>query len=82
MDTPAPEYVATVLAAYALNHDGEILRAHVEGLPTHLLSLLSGAADLSGRRTEYRIATAPKKIEVGEDGTYYDWETGVGAAVY
>jgi len=31
---------------------------------------------------EYHIAAAPKKIELSGDGTYYDWETGVGAVVY
>ncbi len=31
---------------------------------------------------KYRIATAPKVIDLSSDGTYYDWESGVGVAVY
>jgi len=37
---------------------------------------------VSGKPMKYHIATVPKKIELGDNGTYCDWETGVGVAVY
>jgi len=81
-DIPPPEYVATTFAARALHLKGEVLKARVGGLPGPLLSLFSDKLTVSGRAVEYHIATAPKKIELSGDGTYYDWETGVGVAVY
>ena len=81
-DIPPPEYVATAFAAKAMHFNGEVLKARVEGLPSPLLSLFSDKLTVSGRAVEYHIATAPKKIELSCEGTYYDWETGVGVAVY
>ena len=81
-DIPTPEYVATAFAARALHLKGEFLEPRAEGLPGPLLSLFSDKLTVSGRAVEYHIATAPKKIELNGDGTYYDWETGRGVAVY
>jgi len=81
-DIPTPEYVATAFAAKAMHFNGEVLKARVEGLPSPLLSLFSDKLTVSGRAVEYHIATAPKKMELSCEGTYYDWETGVGVAVY
>ena len=81
-DIPPPEYVATAFAARALHLKGEVLKTRVGGLPGTLLSLFSDKLTVSGRAVEYHIATAPKKIELSGDGTYYDWETGVGVVVY
>ena len=54
----------------------------MDGVPGPLLSLFSDKLTVSGRAVEYHIATDPKKIELGGDGTYHDWETGLGVAVY
>jgi len=53
--------------------NGEVLRTGVDGLPSPLLSLFSDKLTVSGSAVEYHIATAPKKIELSGDGTYYDW---------
>ncbi len=81
-ETPPPEYVATFFAAKALYPDGEFLMSRVEGLPSPLLSLFAEKITVAGRTMKYHMATAPKKIELNRDGRYYDWETGVGVAVY
>jgi len=81
-DIPTPEYVATAFAARALHLKGEFLEPRAEGLPGPLLSLFHDKLTVSGRTVRYCIATAPKKIELSGDCTYYDWETGVGITVY
>ena len=62
--------------------DGEFLKPRSEGLPGLLPSLFADKTSVSGRNLKYRIATVPKKIELNDNGTHYDWETGVRVAVY
>jgi len=52
------------------------------GIPGQLPSLFSEKITMSDRSMKYHITTVPKKIELSDNGTYYDWETGVGVAVY
>ena len=59
----------------------EVLKAGV-GIPGQLPSLFSEKITMSGRPMKYHITTVPKKMELSDNGTYYDWETGVGVAVY
>ncbi len=51
----------------ALHLKGEILRPVVEGLP----NLFSGKPAVSGRTLRYHMATAPKKVDLNSDSTYY-----------
>ncbi len=81
-ETPPPEYVATFFAAKALHLEGEFLVSRMEGLPSPLLSLFADKTSVAGRTVNYRIAAVPKKMELSSDYMYYDWETGVGIALY